>query len=126
VRSTLVLQGGDTGVLDGFPLPANDRVPVELLIDFSHQADHLKVYPLVASQFQDGALAGRLTVQITAVKEFEDFFFANPRSREVHISTCSFWPRLGSGSKVPYLTLQDALNRGYDGCAFCLPASNTG
>jgi hypothetical protein len=120
------MQGGDAGVLDGFPLPANDQVSVDLIIDFSHKADHLSMYPLIATQVRDGAVTGRLTVQITAVKELEDFFFANPRSGEVHITTCPFWPRLGAGNKVPYMTLQDALVRGYNGCAFCLPRSDTG
>jgi hypothetical protein len=126
IRSTLTMQGGDAGVLDGFPLPANDQVSVDLIIDFSHEADHLSMYPLIATQVRDGAVTGRLTVQITAVKELEDFFFANPRSGEVHITTCPFWPRLGAGNKVPYMTLQDALVRGYNGCAFCLPRSDTG
>ena len=126
VRSTLRMQGGDTGVIDGFTLPANDRVAVELVIDFSHQADHLSVYPLIATQLREGNVVGRLTVQITAVKELEDFFFANPRSGEVHVVSCPFWPALGPGSKVPYAQLEDALVRGYNGCAYCVPASDTG
>ena len=125
-RSTLEMHGGDTGVVDGFPLNAGDRVAVELVVDFSHQADHLGVYPLIATQTRDGQVVGRLTLQITAVKELEDFFFANPRSGEIHITTCPFWPRLGSGSKVPYVTLQDAIVRGYNGCRFCLTAADTG
>jgi zinc metalloprotease ZmpB len=126
VHSTLTMNGGDTGVVAGFPLQARDRVSVDLTIDFSHTADHLATYPLVVTQVREGVVVGRLTVQIVAVKELEDFFFANPRSREVHITDCPFWPALGPGSKVPYARLEDALARGYNGCAFCLPSNDTG
>ena len=42
------------------------------------------------------------------------------------MTTCPFWPALGRFGKVPYARLEDALARGYDGCAYCLPDSNTG
>jgi hypothetical protein len=64
-------------------------------------------------------------MQITAVKELEDFFFGNPRSREAHISTCPFWPKLGPFSRVPYPRLQDLTARGYNGCVYCLPEADT-
>jgi hypothetical protein len=80
---------------------------------------------LIATQIQDGQVAGRLTMQITAVKELEDFFFGNPRSREAHISTCPFWPKLGPFSRVPYPRLQDLTARGYNGCVYCLPEADT-
>ena len=86
----------------------------------------LKRYPLVVTQVQDGQLAGRVTVEVVAVKELDDYFFVNPRSGEIHVTTCPYWDRLGPGSKVPYPRLEDALARGYNGCAFCQPESNTG
>ncbi|MEU1867744.1 hypothetical protein, partial [Streptomyces gardneri] len=73
-----------------------------------------------------GTVVGRMTIQITAVKELDDFFFGNPRSGEIHINTCPYWPKLGPGSKVPFLRIEDALARGYNGCAYCLPDHNTG
>jgi hypothetical protein len=126
VRSTLEMPGGATAVVDGFTLEADDRVAADITIDFSHHAEHLRLYPFVATQYQDGLIAGRMTIQITAVKELEDFFFGNPRSGELHISTCPHWPRLGAGSKVPFLRAEDALARGYNGCAYCQPALDTG
>ncbi|MFF3942740.1 hypothetical protein [Streptomyces phaeofaciens] len=126
VRTTFEIKGGKTAVVDGFHLEANDRVAAEVTIDFSSQAEHLRLYPLVATQYQDGLIAGRMTIQITAVNELEDFFFGNPRSGELHISTCPYWSRLGAANKVPFLRAEDALARGYNGCAFCQPALNTG
>jgi hypothetical protein len=125
-KVALTLAGGVVGRLAGFPLGSDERANVEVVIDFSHQADHLGIYPLVATQYQDEAIAGRLTMQITALKDLDDFFFANPRSREIHTTQCPFWPALGPASKVPYEHLADAVARGYNGCAFCIPHANTG
>ncbi|WP_328408576.1 hypothetical protein OG542_05040 [Streptomyces violaceus] len=126
VRSTLEMPGGGTAVVDGFTLEPDDRVAADITIDFSQHAEHLRLYPFVATQYQDGLIAGRMTIQITAVRELEDFFFGNPRSGELHVSTCPHWSRLGAGSKVPFLRAEDALARGYNGCAYCQPALHAG
>ncbi|CUM42807.1 M28 family peptidase [Streptomyces gardneri] len=126
VRSTVEMKGGKVAVVDGYRLDADDHVAAEITIDFSHQAEHMKRYPFVATQYQDGAVVGRMTIQITAVKELDDFFFGNPRSGEIHVTTCPYWPKLGAGSKVPFMRIEDALARGYNGCAYCLPQHNTG
>jgi hypothetical protein len=44
----------------------------------------------------------------------------------VHIVGCPFWDAMTHRRLVPFLALGDALARGYDGCAFCLPNANTG
>ena len=69
---------------------------------------------------------GRLTIEITAVKETEDYVYGNPRSDELHTVHCPFWPRIGQHNKVPFATIEDGLARGYDGCAFCLREYDTG
>ncbi|WP_329105398.1 hypothetical protein [Streptomyces sp. NBC_01439] len=126
VRTTLEMKGGSTAVVDGFRLEADDRAAADITIDFSHHADHLRLYPFIATQYQDSLIAGRMTIQITAVKELEGFFFGNPRSGELHVSTCPYWSKLGAGSKVPFRCAEDAVARGYNGCAYCQPALNTG
>ena len=126
VKTTLTMAGGVEGRMDGFPLARSEDVTVDLVIDFSHTAEHLRTYPLVVTQYQDGQVVGRVTVDIVAVKELEDFFFGNPRSGEIHITTCPFWPALGPWSKRPFARIEDALARGYNGCAFCQPATDTG
>ncbi|MFE5555033.1 hypothetical protein [Streptomyces sp. NPDC056544] len=126
VRTTLEMKGGSTAVVDGFRLEADDRAAADITIDFSHHADHLRLYPFIATQYQDSLIAGRMTIQITAVKELEGFYFGNPRSGELHVSTCPYWSKLGAGSKVPFVRAEDAVARGYNGCAYCQPALNTG
>lgn len=124
--SRLQLAGGSTGAIDGFPLAADDRAAATVTVDFSHQAVHLQRYPIEVSHEQDGTAAGRLTVDITAVKELEDYVFGNPRSGELHVVACPFWARISQSNKIPYRTVQDGLARGYNGCAFCLPSFDTG
>jgi hypothetical protein len=124
-RAELSLGGGEAGAPRGFPLAAGERASIEVVIDFSHDADHLAKYALVATQTQSGLIAGRLTMEITAVRELEDFYFGNPRSREAHISTCPFWSRLGPASRVPYERIEDLIARGYNGCVYCLPDADT-
>ena len=122
----LALAGGAVGRLVGFALPPSDRVSLNLTVDFSMLAEHRRRYPVIFSQDQDGTPAGKLTVEIIAVKEVEDLVFGNPRSGEVHTVRCPYWPRITQRNKVPFWAIADALARGYDGCAACLPNHHTG
>ncbi len=126
VRSTLQMSGGDTAVVDGFRLAADDKVTADLTIDFSHEAVHLKQYDFIATQLQDQEVAGRMTIEIIAVKDQHEWFFGNPKSGEVHIDTCPFWDKISQANKQPYARIEEALARGYNGCAYCLPQFNSG
>ena len=53
-------------------------------------------------------------------------FIGNKRTKELHQPTCR-WVRLMSLRNVRFFeTVQDALNVGYNGCAYCLPQYDTG
>jgi hypothetical protein len=119
--STLALAGGTVGKIVGFPLGSNEEKSVSLEIDFSYQAEHLKRYPIIAGQEQDGVLAGQLTIEITAVKESEDYVYGNMRSHELHTLNCAFRRAMSPHNQVPFQTVKDALARGYNGCKYCLP-----
>jgi hypothetical protein len=121
----LALPGGEVGEVVGFPLATNEAKHVTVEIDFSYQAEHLKRYPIVASQEQDGMAAGRMTIEITAVKESEDYVYGNRRTRELHILNCVFRQAMSPHNQAPFQTIKDALARGYNGCGFCLPAYNS-
>jgi Peptidase family M28 len=122
----LELGGGAVGRLSGARLAAGDRVSVELRVAFSHAAQHLHRYPIVFSQMQDGLPSGKQTIEITAVVDGAGVYFANPRTLEVHVATCQWKARMSPRNTVPFLALSDALARGYDGCAYCLPEANHG
>jgi hypothetical protein len=118
--STFSLKGG-LGLIENFPLGSNEERSVTLEIDFSYQAEHLKRYSIVAGQLQDGVLAGQLTIEITAVKEADDYFYGNTRSRELHTLNCTFRKAMNPRNQVPFQTVKYALARGYNGCRYCLP-----
>ncbi|MFI9111683.1 hypothetical protein [Streptomyces venezuelae] len=126
VRTTLQMKGGDSALVEGFRLDANDEVSADVTIDFSHEAVHMKAYDLVTTQVQDHEVAGRLTIEITAVKDLSEWFFGNRNTHEVHIQTCPYWDQISDHSKEPYPRIELALAHGYNGCAYCLPQHNTG
>ena len=80
----------------------------------------------MARQVQDGQVAGQITFELTAVHDSEDYVFGNPRSRELHRVGCPFWPLLLPEHKIPFLTVEDGLRHGYNGCRFCLSRYDTG
>lgn len=124
IWASVYLSGGKVGSILDFPLDSNEVRSALIEIDFSYQAEHLKRYPIMVSQEQDGVAAGRLTIEITAVKESEDYVYGNVRSRELHIWDCSYRRAMKPCNQVPFQTIQEALARGYNGCSFCLPEYN--
>ncbi|MER5961482.1 hypothetical protein [Streptomyces sp. NPDC002057] len=126
VRSTLRMKGGDTAVVDGFRLDAEEKVAADVTIDFAHEAVHMQHYDLVTTQLQDHRVAGRLTIEITAVKDLHEWFFGNKHTHEVHIDTCPFWGRINQTSLVPFPRIDLAIAHGYNGCAYCLPTFDDG
>lgn len=116
--------GGVSSSFHDFPLGAKEQVSITLTIDFSYEAEHLHRYPILVTQEQDGNIAGRLTVEITAIKDAEDYFYANVHSKEIHTYQCIYRKRMSVHNQLPFATLQEGLLRGFDGCAFCLPDYN--
>jgi len=124
--TNLALAGGARGIIKDFPLAANEEKSVTLEIDFSYEAENMKRYPIVIGQEQNGVLAGQLTVEITAVKDSEDYFYGNANSRELHKLNCEFRAKMSPRNQVPFFSIKDAQARGYNGCAFCMPEINNG
>ena len=122
--TTFSLSGGATGVLADFPLKATETRSIHLEIDFSYQASHLKRYAIVATQEQDGLIAGRWTIEMIAVKDSEDYVYGNSHTHELHQLHCEFRQKMHPSHQVPFQTIKDALARGYNGCFYCLPAHN--
>lgn len=121
LRSTMAMTGAAVGKMADFALKSGEEFGVDLAIDFSQKAEHLKKYPLVVTQHRDGEVVGQVTIDIVAVRDFDGYCFGNPSSSEVHMATCPSWPRLGRFNKRPFAKIEDAIARGYKGCAICLP-----
>lgn len=109
-----------------FSTKKNEQISVTLYVDFSYTAEHLKVYPVIVSQYLDKRLVGRLTLSITAVRETEDFVFGNRQSGEIHSVKCPFWSLIHQANKVVFSSVQEGVKRRYNGCAFCLREHDTG
>lgn len=114
------------GTLAGFSLDASEQAAVTLRIDISLEAVHGEVYPLTVSQLRRDTVVGRYRVEITAVKESEDYVYGNCRSRELHTLHCPFFSIMSAANVRPFDTVRTGRLRGYNGCAFCLPEYNDG
>ena len=53
-------------------------------------------------------------------------FIGNHNTMELHHSTCQWVKKMASYNKRFYNSIEEGLNLGYDGCAFCLKAYNHG
>lgn len=124
--TTLGLAGGRVGNISDVTIRANQSFTLTATVDFSFNATHLDQYPLRIQQVHDGSVIGAYTIQLTAVKDLEDYFFGNPRSLELHVSTCPFWDRMNKARLRTFERVADGQARGYNGCRFCLPEFDTG
>ncbi|NTW83609.1 MAG: hypothetical protein HGB36_09630 [Chlorobiaceae bacterium] len=118
--SLLTMSGGHEGLIRQFPLSTNAESTITITVDFSINAEHLKVYPVIVSQFQDGQLAGRYTIEITAVKEAEDWVYGNRNTKELHRYNCEFFKKMNRRNAVPFARASDGIIRGYNGCIYCM------
>ncbi len=123
--STLALKGGNAGVIDNLKLRSRQAINMTLTFDFSVEANLDQRYPLVATQWQDGQLAGQLNLDVIAVKDPEDFVYGNVRTRELHTVKCAFWPLFSDRNKRAFGSIREGVALGYNGCAYCLPEHHT-
>lgn len=123
--TSLESSGGREAVIDGFVLGARESRNVNLNIDFSASAVHKRRYPVVATQIQDGEVAGRLTLELTAVLDFEDYMIGNRSSMELHRPDCPHRLKMSPRNTVPFPVIQEAIAQGYNGCYYCMRSHDT-
>ncbi len=123
--STYTLMGSKIGKLIEFPMKASEESVISLIIDFSNKAKHLERYPLIISQYQDGIVAGRVTIDVKAFKETEDYIYGNSVSLEMHRHGCTFLNRMRQYHKRVFETIEEGKLRGYNGCAYCMKEEDT-
>ncbi len=124
--TTFEMSGQNIGQIDGFDLRAREDRNLKLLVDFSFQANHEEHYPMIVSQYQEGIVAGEMTIDFIAIKESNDYFYGNPKSKEMHTIHCPFWNIISPKNKIPFNNAEEGIRRGYNGCAFCLSEHDTG
>lgn len=121
-KTIFTAQAGGQAAIRGMPLKPGDKSEaiLELTIPDNLPAG---AYPVSARQLVGGKEIGRVTQRLM-IGTYP--YLANPRTMEVHVSNCEWAAKVGWRHRIPYNNLQDALNRGYNGCAYCLPEYNTG
>ena len=53
-------------------------------------------------------------------------FIGNHKTKELHRSTCQWVKRMATWNMRYYDSIEEGINLGYDGCAFCLKAYDHG
>lgn len=124
--TTLTMAGGSVRGLQDLLIAANSSFVLTLGVDFSFHARHLEQYPIRVEQVHEGVVVGAYTIALTALKDLDDYFFGNPRSGELHVSTCPLWPKINTARLQAFETVDDATARGFNGCRFCLPEHDEG
>lgn len=65
--------------------------------------------------------------QITVKKQYVGYnYIGNKNTLELHEPDCTWVENMSEKNKTYYSSIQDALDDGYNGCAFCLEDYNTG
>ena len=123
---TLTFSQQLVGALTGFLLAPAQNSILTASIDVSYSAMHMQTYCFDLVQERNGIAVSRYSIEITAVKDSEDFIYGNRHSKELHVLHCPYHRAMNPRNSVPFPTVQDGLRRGYNGCAFCLPAHDTG
>ena len=94
-------------------------------MDFSRQAAHLKRYPVSVRQTHRDAVVGTYTIELTAIKDLEDYFFGNPAAASCTSATARSGRRINKARIQTFERIADAQARGYNGCRFCLPRGDS-
>jgi hypothetical protein len=113
----LQIPGGKTGSIENLIIPADKRINIDFLIDFSKKANHLQVYPLIISQYsKNNIMMGKYLVDITAIGEKEDWLYGNIRTRKVHKINCSKYQKASPENLLPLSSIEEAELQGFDTC----------
>jgi hypothetical protein len=110
------------GTVRQMPLRPSDCSEATVYLTIPDNA-HDGMYEFAVLQRINGNEMGRITKRLIVG---DHPFVANRRSREVHVANCRWVRQMSGRNKSAYRELELALNRGYNGCRFCLPEHDTG
>jgi subtilisin family serine protease len=116
--------GNDTADIQGINLQPGENTLAMLEVTLSEAAVPGELYPVYVDQKVNGQPRGRVTLLARTVGT--PAYIANRNSAEIHLANCDWVAKISPRNKVPYNDLNLALQRGYNGCRFCLPGYDTG
>lgn len=113
----------NTADINGIKLKLDENTLVRLEITLPENTVDGNVYPIFVEQKVNGTTTGRVTLVARTVKT--PAYIANWRTGEIHYPNCDWVDKMSDKNKVPFNDLELAIQRGYNGCRFCLPKYST-
>lgn len=122
--STVRVTSAGTADIRDFDLNRNENTLVRLQATLPEDARDGEIYPVYVEQRTNGVLTGRVTLLARTVAT--PAYIGNRNSGELHLANCPWVRKMSPRNKAPYNDLALALQRGYNGCRFCMPQQDTG
>jgi hypothetical protein len=118
---TFAAQPGGTAALRAMPLHASDSSQAILGITLPDTTPD-GAYQLSVLQKVGGVEMGRVTKRLI-VGQYP--YVVNSNTDEVHLANCEWVAKMNPRHRVAYRDVQLAVQRGYNGCHYCLPELDT-
>ncbi len=122
--STVRVTSANTADIRDFDLNRNENTLVRLQVTLPEDARDGELYPVYVEQRTNGVLTGRVTLLARTVAT--PAYIGNRNSGELHLANCPWVRKMSARNKAPYNDLALALQRGYNGCRFCMPQHDAG
>jgi len=116
----LAVDGGAISAIRNMSLHPSDNTKAELQLSLPEDMDGF--YELSIRQLVDGIEMGRVTRRL-AIGSYP--YTGNKRTLEVHQSNCEWVDQMSNRHKEPFTDVNLAIQRGYNGCRYCLPELST-
>lgn len=110
---------GGIGALKNMPFKSNEHTKITIYISMPKIVPN-GTYNIVTNLYIDGTKVNSYT-QVVNVNNFA--FVGNRRSTEIHRRECPWVMEMSPYNKIPMSSLNEAHNRGFDNCAYCLGGS---
>lgn len=122
----VVLPTGTMASLTGIKLKSRENTLIRVEVKLPQGVHAGDVYPVFVEQRINGRTTGRVSLVARIVGTPAYIANSNPQSLEIHLPNCRWVKKMAGHHKIPYDDLQLAIQRGYNGCRFCLPEYNKG
>lgn len=109
------------GAIRNMPLRPSDNSKATIVLTLPEDTPD-GAYEFSVIQKIDGLEMGRITKRLVVGQHP---YVGNRKTKEVHVATCDWAKKMSSKNKVAYQEVQLAIQRGYNGCRYCLTEYDT-
>lgn len=122
----VTLPTGSSASLTNIKLKSRENTLIQIEVKLPPGARANDIYPILIEQRVNGHTTGRVSLVARIAGTPAYIANRNPSSLEIHLPNCHWAKKISGQHKVPYDDLQLAIQRGYNGCRFCLPDYDQG